>query len=44
MDGPTSVEEWKGAINLMKHYLGVKRTKLDPYIQYCFIDVKSLDG
>lgn len=42
MNGPTSAEKWLGAIKLMKHFLGTGRTKLDPYIKYCFIDVEKI--
>ncbi len=42
MKGPTSVEEWKGAITLLKTHLGVTRTKLSPFMKDLFIDVNEL--
>jgi len=42
MTGPESEEEWRGAIKLLRAYLGVERTKLTPFMMDVFIDVKSL--
>jgi hypothetical protein len=42
MRGPESEEEWRGAIKLLRAYLGVERTKLTPFMTDVFIDVKSL--
>lgn len=42
MNGPSKVEEWFGAIKLMKKFLGVGGNKLDPYVKYCFIDLHAL--
>ena len=42
MKGPSSVEEWKGAISLLKTHLGVTRTKLSPFMKDVFIDVEEL--
>jgi hypothetical protein len=42
MNGPSSVEEWKGALALLKAHLGVLRTKLSPYMADMFIDVNQL--
>jgi hypothetical protein len=42
MNGPESVDEWKGAIKLVHSFLGVGRTKLTPFVADIFIDVRSL--
>jgi len=42
MKGPSSVEEWKGALTLLKAYLGITRTKLTPFMKDLFIDVDEL--
>jgi hypothetical protein len=42
MSGPKSVDEWIGALSLMKSYLGVGRHRLDKYVAEIFIDVKAL--
>jgi hypothetical protein len=42
MNGPRSVDEWIGALSLLKSYLGVGRHRLDKYIADIFIDVKAL--
>lgn len=42
MKGPTTVEEWKGALALLKKHLGVTRTKLSPYMKDLFINVDEL--
>jgi len=42
MKGPKSVDEWIGAISLLKSYLGVGRHRLDKYVAEIFIDVKGL--
>jgi hypothetical protein len=42
MKGPTSVEEWIGAITLLKTHLGVTRTKLSPFMKDLFINVNEL--
>jgi hypothetical protein len=42
MKGPTTVEEWKGALTLLKTHLGVTRTKLSPYMKDLFIDVEEV--
>jgi hypothetical protein len=42
MHGPSSEEEWKGAITLLKTHLGITRTKLTPHIKDIFIDVNDL--
>ena len=42
VDGPKSKEEWKGAIQIIKNYLGIpKRNKFEKYIIDIFIDIKS---
>ena len=42
MNGPKSVDEWIGALSLLKSYLGVSRHRLDKYIADIFIDVKDI--
>ena len=44
MNGPKSVDEWIGAISLLKSYLGVGRHRLDKYVAETFIDVKALQA
>jgi len=43
MDGPKTVNEWKGAIKLLHSYLGLERNKLKKYVAEVFIDVKLLE-
>jgi hypothetical protein len=40
--GPTTREEWKGAIQVTEAYLGLGRHKLSPYVHHVFVDVGSL--
>lgn len=42
MDGPTSIEEWRGSLTLLKTYLGVTGTKLSPFMKDLFLDVNKL--
>lgn len=42
VQGPKLVEEWLGAIKVMKTYLGVGKHKLSKYMIDLFIDVKDL--
>ena len=42
MKGPAKVDEWKGALALLKTHLGVTRTKLSPYMKDLFLDVEEL--
>ncbi len=42
MKGPSSIEEWKGALTLLKTHLGVTRTKLTPFMKDLFIDIEEL--
>ena len=42
MNGPETVEEWKGAIKLLRSYLGIGRHKLKKFIADVFIDVDCL--
>lgn len=42
MHGPSTIEEWKGALALLKAHLGIGRTKLSPFIKEVFIDVEEL--
>jgi hypothetical protein len=44
VDGPQTVEEWKGAIQVMKALLGVgKRHKLSPYMADVFISSDEIE-
>ena len=42
MNGPKSIDEWRGAISLMKTYLGIARHRLHKSVAEVFIDVKGL--
>jgi hypothetical protein len=42
VDGPCSVDEWKGAIKLMHLYLGINNHRLSKYMIDLFIDVNEL--
>lgn len=42
MGGPSTIEEWKGAIRLVESLLGVRRHKLGQYIGDVFISVDEL--
>lgn len=42
MEGPTTPGEWKGAIQVMKKYLGIGKNRLSNYIADVFIDVNQL--
>jgi len=42
MHGPSTREEWQGALKLMKTLLGLSRHKLSQYMADIFIDVKEL--
>lgn len=41
--GPSTQEEWQGAITLQKTLLGLRRHKLTPYVLDIFIDVSDLE-
>jgi hypothetical protein len=41
MKGPTSIHEWKGAIELLHSYLGIRRHKLKDFVTDIFIDIKQ---
>lgn len=42
VNGPKSKEEWQGAIQIIKNYLGIpKRNKLNKYMIDIFIDIQS---
>jgi len=43
MNGPRTVDEWKGAIKLLHSYLGIGRHKLQKFMTEVFIDVKNLE-
>lgn len=42
VDGPKTVEEWKGGIQVMNHYLGLSSHKLKKYMADVFIDVNLI--
>ncbi len=42
MGGPTSHEEWEGAIKVTEVYLGLPRHKLRPFVHHVFVDVNDL--
>jgi len=42
MDGPSTIQEWKGALTLLKTHLGITRCKLTPFMKDLFIDVEEL--
>lgn len=42
MNGPQSIDEWNGALSLLKSYLGISSHKLSKYITDIFIDVEML--
>jgi len=43
MKGPRTVDEWKGAIDLLLSYLGIRRHKLQKFIGDVFIDLRNLE-
>jgi hypothetical protein len=42
MNGPKTIEEWRGAIKLLHFYLGIGRHKLKKFVADVFIDVGCL--
>jgi len=44
MNGPQTIDEWKGALSLLTSYLGIGRHRLKPYIADIFIDVRLLSN
>lgn len=42
MNGPKTINEWKGAIKLLQSYLGIRRQKLQRFISDIFIDVNKI--
>jgi len=42
MKGPTTTDEWEGAIQLLHSYLGIRKRKLQDFAVDMFIDVNSL--
>ncbi len=42
MKGPTSIHEWKGAIELLHSYLGIRRHKLKDIVTGVFINIRCL--
>jgi len=42
MNGPQSIDEWNGALSLLRSYLGIGRHRLKKYIADIFIDVGML--
>jgi len=43
MQGPTTIHEWKGAIELLHSYLGIRRHKLQKFVADVFIDISRLE-
>jgi hypothetical protein len=44
MRGPTTIHEWKGAIELLHSYLGIRKHQLQKFITKIFIDVNDLNN
>ena len=42
MNGPATIEEWKGVKKLLHSYLGIGRHRLQSFITDVFIDVADL--
>jgi hypothetical protein len=42
MSGPTTVEEWRAAVDLLHAYLELGKHKLQKYIVDVFIDVSQI--
>lgn len=42
MNGPTTIEEWKGAKKLIRSHLGIGRHRMQSFITDVFIDVTNL--
>jgi len=40
--GPSSIDEWKGAIKVVKTYLGLGRTRMSKYVHDIFVDARPL--
>jgi hypothetical protein len=40
--GPTTKEEWIGAIKLMESFLGLQKHNLSKYMHHVFVDVEAL--
>ena len=43
MDGPKTVDEWKGAIRLLHRCLGLKENMLRNFVIDIFIDVTKIE-
>jgi len=43
MKGPPTIHEWKGAIELLHSYLGIRRRKLQDLVADVFIDIDCLE-
>jgi len=42
VDGPATVDEWKGAITLVESYLRLRRHRLSRYVHKLFIDARDV--
>jgi len=42
VSGPETIQEWKGALQVLYSYLGISRHKLSKYMADIFIDIKNL--
>lgn len=41
MNGPGTIDEWKGAVLTIETYLGVTRSRLSPYVGHVYLDVRE---
>lgn len=42
MDGPTSVDQWRGAIQITHTVMGIRKHRLKRYCVEAFVDVNAL--
>lgn len=42
--GPSEVAKYRGAINVIEHYLGMRRHRLSKFVHKVFVDVRGLEG
>lgn len=42
--GPSDVAEYRGAIHVIEHYLGLRRHRLSRFVHKVFVDVRDLEG
>ena len=41
--GPSRREEYEGATKVIEHYLGIRRTRLSPFVHKLYVDVAGLE-